>query len=130
MNKEKEFYAVYGTLRLNQGNYNRLLKGNSTFVKTTQLHGFKMFSLGGFPGISKDNYDKKIVVDVFKVNCPETKKRLDYLEGYSEKNPEYSMYIREKVFIDNVPAWIYIWNGAERSPEIKEGDWVKFINNI
>lgn len=126
-NNEPEIYAVYGTLRLNQGNYRHILKDNSKYIKTTKIKGFDMFSLGGFPGIVEGN--NEIVVDLFEVNDPTTKHRLDRLEGYSSNDESYSMYLRREVEIEGNKAWIYIWNSSKRNSEVLDNDWVKHINS-
>jgi gamma-glutamylcyclotransferase (GGCT)/AIG2-like uncharacterized protein YtfP len=125
-NDKKETFAVYGTLRLNQGNYLRILKNNSKFIKTTKIKGFEMFSLGGFPGITQ-NKEKEIVVDVFEVSCPETKRRLDMLEGYRSEN-DSGMYLRRKsTDVDGLESSLYIWNSKKTNQNINDGDWVRFI---
>lgn len=130
-NDKKQTFAVYGTLRLNQGNYKRILKNNSKHIKTVNIPGFEMFSLGGFPGIKRSN-DKNstIVADIFEVSCPETKRNLDYLEGYN-KETDSGMYLRRKIKLQNEnDCEIYIWNYEDRGVVIEDGDWVRFKNQI
>lgn len=128
-NDKKQTFAVYGTLRLNQGNYERILKNNSKHIKTINIPGFEMFSLGGFPGIKRSNDESStIVADLFEVSCPETKRRLDMLEGYN-KETDSGMYLRRKVELHNEEdCEIYIWNYEDRGPVIENGDWVEFKN--
>lgn len=128
-NDKKQTFAVYGTLRLNQGNYERILKNNSKHIKTINIPGFEMFSLGGFPGIKRSsNENSTIVADLFEVSCPETKRRLDILEGYN-KGTDSGMYLRRKVKLHNEEdCEIYIWNYEDRGTFIENGDWVKFKN--
>ena len=118
-------YAVYGTLRLDQGNYNWCLKNQEgvRHVETKTISGYDMFSLGGFPGIKKSNGD--IVVDIFEVDNPNVEQNLDGLEGYNENNLEGSMYVKDKT---DEGEFIYIWNSAREGQKIEDGDWVKFNN--
>lgn len=126
---KKQIFAVYGTLRLGQGNYKRILENNSRHIKTINIPGFKMFSLGGFPGIKRAEEESSIVADIFEVSCPETKKRLDMLEGYN-KEFDSGMYLRRKIELDNnEDCEIYVWNYSDEGPSIKNGDWVKFIKS-
>jgi gamma-glutamylcyclotransferase (GGCT)/AIG2-like uncharacterized protein YtfP len=53
---------VYGTLRLGWG-LNRYIKDyGGKFIDTVTISGYKMYSLGGYPGINKTDNEKDIVV--------------------------------------------------------------------
>jgi gamma-glutamylcyclotransferase (GGCT)/AIG2-like uncharacterized protein YtfP len=117
-------YAVYGTLRLNQGNYNWCLKDkkNVTHLETKRIKGYKMFNVGSFPGIKEDP-NESIVVDIFEVNNEDVKVKLDQLEGYRSYNEESSMYLKRKTKEDE---YIYIWNDKfNESRKIENGDWIE-----
>lgn len=115
-------YAVYGTLRLNQGNYMRYLDNeDSEYIKTKVIKGYEMYSLGGFPGVIRGNGN--IVVDIFEVTNKNIETRLDRLEGYRGNN-DSSMYLKEKT---DDGEFIYIWNSDVTGLEkVENGDWVKF----
>lgn len=120
-------YAVYGTLRLNQGNYDWCLKNKKgvEHLETKTIQGYDMYSVGGFPGIKPGN--GSIVVDVFEVNNKEVERSLDGLEGYRSYDESSSMYLKRKTEDDE---FIYIWNrGISNLTEIPEGDWVEFKEN-
>lgn len=114
-------YAVYGTLRLNQGNYNWCLRNKSEHLKTEKLNGFKMYSVGGFPAVIEDE-NSSIEVDIFEVNDKNVEEDMDMLEGYNPNNPESSMYIKKRIN----DMYIYIWNGDVHNLElIESGNWLK-----
>jgi gamma-glutamylcyclotransferase (GGCT)/AIG2-like uncharacterized protein YtfP len=126
---------VYGTLRKGFGNHNRLLS-DSIYISTFEMprnlymgHTLKMYDMG-FPClvIERLEYGQKaegtIVVETYYVT-DETKKRLDYLEGYSESNPKNSMYIRVK----NHLGFIYLYNSSTQGlKEIVSGDYKSYMD--
>lgn len=112
---------VYGSLR--KGEYNNPYF-NMEYVKTFELPGFKMYSLGYYPGIKESNKKTdKIVVDHFRVT-PESFRRITNMElsaGYSLK----------KVNVNNKDYWIYIYNGyVNEEDRVKDGDWCKYRRKI
>ena len=121
-------YAVYGTLRLNQGNYNWCLKNKEgvKHLETKKIKGYRMFSLGGFPGVKEDE-NSEIIVDIFDVNNENVVRNLDGLEGYRENDERNSMYLKRKTDNDE---FIYVWNRRDEGvEEIFNGDWVEFKKN-
>lgn len=77
-------YAVYGTLRRGFGNHRHYLD-NEDCEYLGQQHigpGFKMVSLGGFPGVIPDANAGEVVIEVFRVNSKDRERALDGLEGY------------------------------------------------
>lgn len=124
MNK-LERVAVYGSLRQGHGNWRWLL--NREPVETSTLSQFKMYSLGGFPGVlHSDSEEDQIVVEVYEADEKDMES-LDRLEGYREHDPDTSMYVRERV--EGVDAWIYVWNGRELPEEkhVASGDWTQYV---
>lgn len=116
-------YAVYGTLRLNQGNYYSILHNMKgvEYVETKRLEGYDMYSIGGFPGAVRGK--GSIVVDIFEVDNPLVEKRLDSLEGYDPtKGAEGSWYDKQQT---EDGEWIYIWQKKRNNGLIESGDWVK-----
>jgi gamma-glutamylcyclotransferase (GGCT)/AIG2-like uncharacterized protein YtfP len=120
--ERKILVATYGTLRLDQGNYNHLLKNKSDYIGKTSITGFDIIPGWGFPyAREKENKNEGIVVvDVFKVD-PQVFKNLDRLEGYP------SFYDRKLINTEFGEAWIYFYNQAKGEP-LPDGDWVKFIS--
>lgn len=116
--------AVYGTLKRGHGNYNRILRGRSEFIGTTQLDNFTMVSLGGFPGLIPDNIlekpseDYKVEIEVFNVE-EDVLRTCDMLEGYP------GWYNRVTVPTEFGEAFIYIFDKGEYSdrPIVESGKW-------
>lgn len=110
--------AVYGSLRKGLGNHGVL--GDSELLGTTQVHGFEMISLGGFPAI----YDGEgeITIEVYSMDSEMTAKNLDMLEGYP------TFYNRKIIETEFGDAWVYFFDNPTRYPQIKveEGDWVVY----
>lgn len=128
---------VYGTLRKGFGNYQRLLKGQTTKEEAAIITG-TMFSVGGFPAL-KTLYapNTKIIKGELMYVKPEkyteVLRSLDWLEGYRVDQPERSMYLREKATVFNesirqtVEAWVYYWNGSTKGLEVVEsGCWREY----
>lgn len=110
--------AVYGTLRYG-GRANQKLNG-CKYLRTENLHGFKMFNLGWFPGVVKSNPQDIIVIDVFSIpeeSAQEIIADLDLYEG------EGSLYNRIEVqLIGGESAYMYVYNGTS-SNVVSSGDW-------
>lgn len=117
--KRNILVSVYGTLRRGFGN-NKLLK-NSEFLGETEISGFSMYSLGGFPGIIIDKSNtKNIKIELFKVTQEELNS-LDRLEGY----PDF--YDRMLVHTEYGDSYIYFLHSKNRYhnelPLVESGDW-------
>jgi len=120
-------YAVYGTLRKNQGNWEHLLKNRKgvSFVETKEIEGFDMYAVySAFPGVVKG--DGKITVDIFEVLDENVERSLDFLEGYNPNNIENSMYVKDQL---EDGTFIYLWNESLAGVlKIKSGNWVEYNN--
>jgi len=123
-------YAFYGTLRLNQPNYKRLLSPQTAkFLGTAELPGYVMFNLDMYPIIVENpsHQGRPIKVDLFEIEDEYTQRYIHLMElgaGYEEKTTtingdEYIVYyapIRQRgIFYGNYDR-------------IHSGDWVKHIS--
>lgn len=138
-----ELFVVYGTLR--KGGSNNGLFGigvpHLQRQDTGSIHlgrfrtepKFKMYSLGGFPGVVHEEKDPiGVVCDVYLVRREDVKTRLDMLEGY--RGEEYNdpnhasanFYNKEEIDTPWGKGWIYIYNSSPRQSlnVIKTGDWL------
>lgn len=118
MKKQKDLVLFYGSLRKGEYNYN-YFKNGLTYIKTLQIPGYKLYSLGSYPGIKKsNNKDNVITVDLFQINNWKIGKSIDLMEkaaGYGVSN----------ISINNQNAKLYVYNGAVGKENlIKSGDWV------
>ncbi len=139
-----ELFAVYGTLRKGGSNnslfYSRRFTTSGT-ESSQSIHlgrfvtepKFKMYSLGGFPGVVNEEENPiGIVCDVYLVSQENIKRSLDMLEGYrgeefNDPNHGYSnFYNKEKVQTPWGEAWIYIYNSSPREDlrVVTNGDWL------
>lgn len=90
--------------------------------KPVQWFKGQMYSLGGFPGVKLGG------LGLFAAEAIEVEDfaRFDRYEGYDERNPEGSLYIR-KPFED---GFIYEFNGRItdelRKKQVQSGDWLLF----
>lgn len=107
---------VYGTLR----------PGDTDTV----LVPGKLYTLGGFPGISLevDSDDDTVVCEIIEVDDNRLAS-LDRYEGYRENDPEGSLYLRQEY----KDGFIYVYNHLYRVSEeqrIPSGDWLDFKNEL
>jgi gamma-glutamylcyclotransferase (GGCT)/AIG2-like uncharacterized protein YtfP len=82
-----EFLAVYGTLRVGQGNWKRYLRGNTLYIDTQEWPGW--YWAGGLAAGYSGNPEHSLVVDIFQVDPARLEKinrPVDALEGCSYEN--------------------------------------------
>ncbi len=118
---------VYGSLREGQGNHYHLDGGR--LIARTQVEGYRMFSLGGFPGIQA--LEGAIIEgEVYEIDDT-ILARCDRLEGHP------NFYERTLVPFNGAMMWVYVYAGdARQFPSIisrMEGnqivaDWVQHKN--
>ena len=102
---------VYGTLRPNRG-------------ETIVLGGYKMHSLGRFPGVvCTARAGDKVICERIQIKDETHLNDLDSYEG-CHGNTEHCLYHRVKHGDD----WVYLFNGPlDDYPEVPDGDWLKFM---
>jgi gamma-glutamylcyclotransferase (GGCT)/AIG2-like uncharacterized protein YtfP len=106
---------VYGTLKKGHGNH--VLLRESEYQGAAQAPpGFRMVSLGGFPGVVEG--EGEVHGEVYLVN-DNTMERLDRLEGFP------SFYSRTLIPTPYGPAWMYTLNQYEygNHPAVEGGEW-------
>src|SRR3990172_1166524 len=69
---------VYGTLKKGFALHGAL--EDAPFLGDAEVKGFKMYSLGGFPGVVRDEKAGTIKGEIYEVT-PRLLRRLDYIEG-------------------------------------------------
>ncbi|AEO93771.1 gamma-glutamyl cyclotransferase [Bacillus phage G] len=122
---------VYGGLRKDLYNYERVLKGKTTSILNATIDGYTMLNLGDTPGIIAG--DNTIVGEVMNINPSlylQTLQLLDRLEGYNPSQKGKSPYHREikKVKLEDgkeIDAYVYVYNVKQgiNFPVIASGDW-------
>lgn len=111
---------VYGSLRLNEYNYNRLkeqYEDNFNWLKTIKLQGYKLYSLGAYPGIKESKYiDNELVCDIIEVSleCYNSIFRMEIGANYECKI----------IPIEGIDITIYLYKGTVNENKlIINGDW-------
>lgn len=122
--------AVYGSLRRQE--YNHSVLGDSEYLSTLQLTGFKMFGKRSFPAVVKGNLEDVITVEIYRVTDNEIANELDLLEGFDRSNPssQNNMYTIKTFTIPSIEGEIEIYTFDHdptkvhnRGPRLKHGDW-------
>lgn len=123
-------YAFYGTLRLNQPNYKRLLSPQTAkFLGQASLSGYTMFNLGAYPIIVElsDTTYSPIKVDLFEITDEYSQRYIHLMElgaGYQEKTTviDGEEYI---VYYAPFSQWLTYYGTFST---IRSGDWVQHIS--
>jgi gamma-glutamylcyclotransferase (GGCT)/AIG2-like uncharacterized protein YtfP len=124
--KDKVKVAVYGTLRKHFGNH-RLL-AESDFLGSEWIDkGFKMVSLGGFPGLVEDEEGQKVLIEVYEIN-QDTLISCNMLEGYRGEG-QSNFYDRKTIETSHGEAFIYyLGQGYAGNPPVESGDWLDYYS--
>lgn len=125
-----EHLFVYGTLRRGTGHpMARFLEENARLVGHGWVAG-QLYDLGNFPGlVEAENETDRVRGDLFALKDAETVlQRLDTYEGYDPNSPGPHLFerIRNVVTLDSgqpIEAWIYRYNGDNRSRRIVSGEY-------
>ena len=110
---------VYGSLRVGEYNFNAFQTHyNINPIKTNvKLKGYKLFSLGQYPGIIED-LNSTIIGDILQVN-EECYKHIHKMEINAN-------YIEKEIKIKELICKIYIYEGNTTN-EVIHGDWTRFL---
>lgn len=134
---EYRYCLCYGSLRAGEYNYNSILEqfgeGSIKYIKTVQLHGYAMFSLGQYPAaIETYRSGESIVCDLLAVSPS-----VDSYIANMELGAGYTAYtqtitVTENNTIKSAQATIYLFeDDMEESlshigERVHSGDWIKF----
>jgi len=113
MNENNYPLFTYGTLKKGFGLHEAL--EDSPFIEDAEVKGFRMYSLGGFPGVKRDEKAGTIRGEIYEVT-PRLLRRLDHIEG---------AYHRD-LYPTTTGKWvgIYVYNGSVKGlKEVKDGVW-------
>lgn len=127
--------VFYGSLRLNEYNYNafknRFGEDNFKYLGTTTIEGYTLHSLGSYPVIiPTQEQNKTVVVDIMELNdsAYEAVKRMELGAGYREINVilNYRNEIRDRN--ESIASPIYIMDvlPSYAQEEVEHGDWSLF----
>lgn len=117
----KIYILVYGSLRKGEYNYS---SDELTYISTKQIKGYKLYSLGSYPGIKFTGNENDILTcDLMEVKNIQSSNSIDYMElgaGYS---------INPIIVEDNgtlYPCKIYEYQHSVKENElVSHGDWTK-----
>lgn len=117
--------CFYGSLRPPMYNWKRFVDfyGPKAMVHlgTTEIKGFKLYSLGAYPAAVKSDDDSQLIVDLFELDH----EVYNHIHGM-----EYGAgYTREVVNIDGDKYSIFVYpdSGFSVNNLVKSGDWVAHI---
>lgn len=101
--------------------YHEVYKDGLDYQFSALVEGFKLYALKEYPfAVRTKDVNDFIVVEVFKINKPETEKSIHQLElGVG--------YYYDEIQLNSTTAGIYLFNEPGNYPEVKGGDWVKFF---
>ena len=122
MSQNNNLVLTYGSLRVGEYNHDgfkRRYGDEYQFVRSLELDGFDLYSLGPYPGIKAG--ENKLKVDLFRCSntCYSSIKSMELGAGYTEKVIE----------LEEGNAVIYMYNGnINKDRIVKSGDWVNRKN--
>ena len=110
---DTDLLFVYGTLRRGFPLHHHLRRLGAEFVAAGKVQA-ELFDLGEFPGARKSSKPGKAVEgELYRLQRVENSLRvLDYVEGFSPRNPEKSLFQRATTEVtlpngEQRVAWIY-----------------------
>jgi len=118
MNKDS-LYAFYGSLRRGMNNHERY-KEALDYLFSARLKGFKLYSRGQYPCVSRSSNNNSVVMEVFRVTDRDFETRIHELE-MSEG------YVYEETIVGEKKVGIYVFENVENFQEVIDGDWVTFF---
>lgn len=130
---------VYGTLRLGQPNWDRLLAGRSERVVAGRLPGVVLLDCGHYPAAVErpgagDAFGE--IVWVQPAAWPGVLAALDHLEGYDAADPDrlYDRVVRPVETAEGpVDCWVYLAGpllADSGRPLVPAGDWVDHCTGL
>ncbi|MBS5316997.1 MAG: gamma-glutamylcyclotransferase [Clostridiales bacterium] len=130
---EKVF--VYGSLRTDFWNYDKVLKNRVRQVEKGQIEGDLYHLPAGYPAVILG--EGTVYGEVITLSQDKILKSLDLLEGYMGEGEE-NLYVRvkQKVHLEDGSqqmCWVYIYVDEKVAKKegkyIPHGDWKEFKNN-
>lgn len=123
-NVKQRRIAVYGSLRLEEYNYNyfKTRYGNGiNYIKTMVINGYKLYSLGSYPGIKETSDNTELTVDILEVSedVYDMITDMELCSGYKIK----------KLNIDEQDTVLYVYTSSTKECKLVEsGDWSNYLN--
>jgi gamma-glutamylcyclotransferase (GGCT)/AIG2-like uncharacterized protein YtfP len=117
--KKKPQLFIYGSLKRGHFNHTRLGMDKFTFLKEYELPGWKLVSLGSYPGMVRaDSSESKVKGEIYEISSMDSKEyqiiyRVEANAGFEER----------EVNDEGLLAFVYLlYEGYE--PEVPNGEWL------
>ncbi len=123
---ETKLIATYGSLRKGQYNYERFCEAYPNeikYIKTISTYGYKLYSLGPYPGVKVGNHMDDIILDLLEVSerVYDIINRMEIGAGYRAQFLSHE----KKVYT------IYIYQGMVFEVDrIDHGNWSKYLKQL
>ena len=118
----KDLYAFYGSFRMGMSNHD-LYKDSIQFIQTNTAKGFELYSLGEYPyAIKSEDMNQIMVVEIYKITNKIVQSAIHVLEINAG-------YYRDKVNLEGLEAYIYLFKKRGNEIRVKSGDWVQFFRD-
>jgi gamma-glutamylcyclotransferase (GGCT)/AIG2-like uncharacterized protein YtfP len=115
--------CVYGSLRVGEYNYNYFKSRygeDMKYIRTVMLEGYKLYSLGSYPGIKESQGVETLLVDILEVS-----EDLYYSITEMELGAGYSC---KQLNIDGIDTTLYVYEGPVSDKNLVEsGDWSNYL---
>ncbi len=116
---DNSLYAFYGSLRKGMENHERYQTALD-YLFSARLSGFKLYSRGEYPCITRSNQSDSVVIEVFRVTDSVVEKEIHEMEIEDG-------YFYDEVLINEKKIGIYLFEDVKNFSEVNEGDWVAFF---
>jgi gamma-glutamylcyclotransferase (GGCT)/AIG2-like uncharacterized protein YtfP len=123
--KKEYIFLTYGTLKLNNGNYNAILKDNSEFLGVFKTKPKYTMYDGGFPIVERDG-NTSIVGELHRVTDENTINRVFSLEGcHKQQDHPNSWYTYDVIDTPHGEAVMFVMNegNSGRTKQLETGIW-------
>ena len=116
--------AVYGSLRLNEYNYEafkRIFGKDFNYIRTTSILGYNLYDLGSYPGLKPAANDTdRVIVDIMECSeeCFNNIQRMEHGAGY------ITVKVTEEGTDNKFPAYVYEYPCDNL---VVSGDWSKYL---
>ena len=111
---------VYGTLKKGYALNNELR--DSKFIGNGIIKGYKMYSNGYFPMITKGDKSNAVTGEIYEVSDEETLRVLDMIEGAYIRTKEKALLTNGQKIDVEVYVYRYLINDCQK---IKTGEWTR-----
>lgn len=91
------------------------------YIETKRIAGFALYSLEAYPyAIRSGNNADTIVIEIFKITDPATRRDIHLLELDAG-------YVFEVIEVHNKKIGIYLFEMPANNIKVESGDWVEFF---